>query len=87
MNINIPVYSPEELTRLELLLYPNPSGLHPIEVSWRDLSRKLKQHCEELQRIVEHVNAAAPHYNKLKEEDWTPFKFPTKFEPQTPTVK
>lgn len=29
-------------TKLELLDYPNPEGLHPVEASWRDFARTLR---------------------------------------------
>ena len=31
----------DQQTMLELLTYPNPKGLHPIETRWRDFARAL----------------------------------------------
>lgn len=48
-------YQPDELTRLELLTYPNPEGLHPVEINWRNLCRKLFEDVRELESaLVKH---------------------------------
>jgi hypothetical protein len=36
-------YTTDEYTMIELLNYPNPEGLHPSEIRWRNVARKLKQ--------------------------------------------
>ena len=33
--------SSDQQTMLELLAYPNPVGLHPVEIRWRDFTRAL----------------------------------------------
>jgi hypothetical protein len=33
--------SSDQQTMLELLTYPNPEGLHPAEIRWRDFARAL----------------------------------------------
>lgn len=78
-NLDIPIYSPSELVRIELLQYDNPSGLHPIELEWRNLSRKSLEHTQTLQQALEYVLSKCPEYVKREYEDWKPFKFPTKF--------
>ena len=41
-------FTEHEQTMSELLNYPNPAGLHPDIIRWRDLARKLKQQAREL---------------------------------------
>lgn len=42
----------ERQTMLELLDYPNPEGLHPVEARWRDLARELRKERDEARSLV-----------------------------------
>ncbi len=83
----IPDYSPVDMVRLELLAYDNPEGLHPVEQQWRDLARKLKQHIESLQVIVNEHHLPAAKYWKGTDENcpgcktYHSIKFPAPFKP------
>jgi hypothetical protein len=81
-----PIYRSDELVRLELLCYPNPEGLHPIEANWRDLARKLMGHIQCLQKqiVLHHDNSYWRYTNHgdcpvCKKK--LPFEFPKKFSP------
>lgn len=51
--------SPEHETMRELLQYPNPVGLHPVEARWRDFARELiKEHEGELEQLRDELNEA-----------------------------
>lgn len=75
---NIPTYTADELVRLEILSYENPEGLHPIESAWRDIARKLIEHCSVLQNTLIELNKLSG-YNKI--DNLSPFKFPKRFTP------
>lgn len=45
--------SPEHQTMLQLLAYPNPEGLHPVEVRWRDFARELIREGDEKIKLLE----------------------------------
>lgn len=77
-SLNIPNYSDSELVRLELLQYPTPDGLHPVEKSWRELAKKLMLHTEELQRALKDLNPRMyENYRFVFKE----VKFPEQFKP------
>ncbi len=76
--LNIPGYSADELVRLEILAYPTPEGLHPIEKNWRDLCKKLLQHSKELQKGFVELNIAVSSYQRF---NFKPMKFPEQFTP------
>lgn len=78
-HINTPIYTPEELVRIELLRYENPEGLHPIEESWRNLCKKLIEHVEILQESTQNLNNVV---DKWQRYEFTPMKFPEKFKPK-----
>ena len=78
--MNIPIYSPHQLVRIELLRYENPEGLHCIEASYRNLCRDMLQHIEALQAALENSKTKHNQYNIPEElKEWTPMKFPQKF--------
>jgi hypothetical protein len=52
MDDNLTPFTAEEQVRLELLAYPDPEGLHPIEASWRRLARKLKNKLQHADSII-----------------------------------
>ena len=76
--IEIPDYNASEMVRLELLAYPTPEGLHPIEHQWRDLAKKLLKHTKILQELAIELNEEVQHYKKV---DLKTTKFPTVFDP------
>ncbi len=76
---NIPLYSPGQLVRLELLAYGNPEGLHPVEQNWRDLARDLLQHVQALQTKLEEVKPKVRFDDIL--QAWSPMKFPKPYNP------
>jgi len=76
--INIPYYTDADLVRLELLAYPTPEDLHPVEHNWRELARKLLEHTKELQNVAIELNEAVANYQKV---DIKLTKFPGVFNP------
>lgn len=50
----------QETVRLELLQHEDPEGLHPVELSWRKLARKLMLRNLYLESIIKDHHA---HYN------------------------
>ena len=76
--IDIPEYTASDLVRLELLAYPTPEGLHPVEKNWREVSKKLLQHVKQLQTAFDDLNSKEKDYNKYS---FTPMKFPETFKP------
>lgn len=92
-------YDAEERVRLEILAYPNPEGLHPIEEAWRDLARKLKEHVEELtlhltlhHNSTKWGNTAGPSIGKAtckicEVNNYIHHNFPKAFTPNALTTK
>jgi len=79
-NIDIPEYGPSDLVRLELLAYPTPDGLHPVERNWREVAKKLLQHTKQLEIALDELNSKEKDYNKY---NFTRMKFPEPFKPET----
>lgn len=79
--------TPSEMVRIELLRHEDPSSIHPVEKSWRELSRKLLLYSEFLQTvIIAHHDYSQFRYVKLgddcpacKKVDYIPIKFPESF--------
>lgn len=46
-------YTDAELVKLNLLDYPNPQGLHPVEAEWRNVARKLKKERDRNKLLVQ----------------------------------
>lgn len=79
---DIPNYLPDELVRTELLNYNNPEDLHPVEVSWRNLSRKLLKHVKVLEHHLAKVPTKSSCDEKFKLTNFPqPFSVRTKVEP------
>lgn len=76
-------FTPEELIRLEILCYETPEGLHPIEKSWRDLARKLKNQLVDLQQTIEEHNEELGYSENscrvCQDCEYRSFKFPEAF--------
>jgi hypothetical protein len=53
-------FSASEMVRLELLAYPTPEGLHPVEEQWRDLARKLLDDVKELETALSKHHGRVP---------------------------
>ena len=82
--MNAPIYTPDEMVRLELLAYKNPDGLHPVEENWRNLARKLMSHTKWIQSKLESKRGSFQYDTEMK--SWQSFKFPEAFtsaQPQT----
>lgn len=84
--LDIPLYSPDELVRLEILQYKNPDGLHPIESNWRNLCRKLMHHAQEMKNLVENHHTGYVRITNGKcnccPDNYKFFKFPEPFKQQ-----
>lgn len=74
-------YTPDEKVRLELLLYNNPDGLHPVEENWRNLCRKLADDVRKLELALaaHHANVPANGSCFVCELPKLPRNWPTKF--------
>lgn len=73
-------FTPADMVRIELLRYPNPDGLHPVEEQWRDLGRKILNRLEETEAFLVQALNKCPEYYK-RDNAFTPTKFPKKFNP------
>ena len=78
------IYTPGEMVRLELLAYPTPDSLHPVEEAWRELAKKLLQDVQEFEELVakHHKHMSITYGCKACPEGYEkPRQFPKAFKP------